>query len=154
MQTIQRRTALLIAAACFSGLTLAADDRGNRDEAKAMVDAAIEHIKKVGPDKAYKDFTTDKAAWNKKDLYVMVYDGKGVALAHGANEKLVGKDLNAVKDANGVAVVPGMNALAAKGGGWFDYDWPDPLTKKIAAKSTYAKKLPVGDGFVGVGVYR
>jgi len=150
-----RRTALLLAAAlCCSGAVHAADERGSKDEAKAMVDAAFEHIKKVGADKAYKDFTTDKAAWNKKDLYVMVYDSKGVALAHGANEKLVGKDMSAVKDGNGVPIVNGMVALAAKGGGWFDYDWPDPLTKKLMPKSTYARKQPNGEGFVGVGVYR
>lgn len=149
-----RRSVLLLTAACISGLAFAADERGSRDEAKALVDAAIEHIKKVGADKAYKDFTTDKASWTKKDLYVMVYDAKGVAVAHGSNEKLVGKDMTAVKDANGVAIVNGMIALAAKGGGWFDYDWPDPLTKKIMPKSTYAKKQPNGEGFVGVGVYR
>jgi len=131
-----------------------AQERGTKDEAKAMSDAAFEHVKKVGPDQAYKDFTSDKAKWTKKDLYVMVYDGKGVALAHGANEKLVGKDMSAVKDANGVAIVAGMVALAAKGGGWFDYDWPDPITKKIAAKSTYARKPPSGDGFIGVGIYK
>lgn len=150
-----RRTALLLAAAlCCSGAVHAADERGSKDEAKAMVDAAFEHIKKVGAEKAYKDFTTDKAAWNKKDLYVMVYDSKGIALAHGANEKLVGKDMSAVKDGNGVPIVNGMVALAAKGGGWFDYDWPDPLTKKLMPKSTYARKQPNGEGFVGVGVYR
>ncbi len=153
MQLI-RRSVLLLSAACLSGLTFAADERGSRDEAKALVDAAIEHIKKVGADKAYKDFTTDKASWTRKDLYVMVYDAKGIAVAHGSNEKLVGKDMTAVKDANGVAIVNGMIALAAKGGGWFDYDWPDPLTKKIMPKSTYAKKQPNGEGFVGVGVYR
>jgi len=149
-----RRTALLVAVACFSGLAFAADERGTKDEAKAMTDAAFEHIKKVGPEKAYKDFTTDKANWTKKDLYVMVYDGKGVNLAHGANEKLVGKDLSAMKDGNGVPIVGGLISLAAKGGGWFDYDWPDPITKKLAPKSTYARKLPSGEGFVGVGIYR
>ena len=149
-----RRSVLLLSVAGLSGLAFAADERGSRDEAKAMVDAAIEHIRKVGPEKAYKDFTADKATWTKKDLYVMVYDAKGTAMAHGGNEKLVGKDMTAVKDANGVAIVNGMIALAAKGGGWFDYDWPDPLTKKLAPKSTYAKKGPLGEGFVGVGVYR
>lgn len=150
-----RRTALLLAAAlCCAGAVHAADDRGSKDEAKAMVDAAFEHIKKVGAEKAYKDFTTDKAAWTRKDLYVMVYDSKGVNLAHGANEKLVGKDMSAVKDGNGVPIVGGMVALAAKGGGWFDYDWPDPLTKKLMPKSTYARKQPSGDGFIGVGIYR
>jgi signal transduction histidine kinase len=144
--------AAVLALSFVGGAT--AQERGTKAEAKAMADAAFEHIKKVGADKAYKDFTTDRASWNKKDLYVMVYDGKGIALANGANEKLVGKDLSSVKDGNGVPIITGMVAVAAKGGGWFDYDWPDPLTKKMTAKSTFARKQPSGDGFIGVGVYR
>ncbi len=132
----------------------AAQERGTRDEAKGLVEQALVHIKKVGPDKAFKDFTTDKATWTKKDLYVMVFDGKGVAQAHGANEKLVGKDMAGLKDANGVLIIKGLIAVAGKGGGWLDYDWPDPVTKKVMAKSTYAIPLPGSDGFVGVGVYK
>jgi len=128
--------------------------RGSREEAVALVEAAYKHIQKVGAEAAYKDFTQDTARWNKKDLYVMVYDNKGYSLANGVYKKLVGKDMSGLKDANGVAVVTGMIALAAKGGGWFDYDWPDPLTKKIMAKSTYTRSLPNGDGFIGVGVYK
>ena len=146
-------TAIAVSMTLFAQPSLA-QERGTKDEAKTMSDAAFEHIKKVGAEKAYKDFTTDKAAWVKKDLYVMVYDNKGVALAHGANEKLVGKDMTAVKDGNGVPIVTGMIGVAAKGGGWFDYDWPDPVTKKLMAKSTYARKQPNGEGFIGVGVYR
>ena len=153
MMKIHRRTALVLALLSLAG-TAFAQERGTKDEAKALADSAFEHIKKVGPEKAYKDFTTDKAAWNKKDLYVMVYDDKAVALAHGANEKLVGKDMSAIKDASGVPIVTGMVALAAKGGGWFDYDWPDPITKKLMGKSTYARKQPNGEGFIGVGIYR
>lgn len=153
MMMIPRRTVLAVAALCLAG-TAFAQERGTKDEAKAMADAAFEHVKKVGAEKAYKDFTTDKAAWNKKDLYVMVYDNKATALAHGANEKLVGKDMSAVKDANDVPIVNGMIAVAAKGGGWFDYDWPDPISKKVMAKSTFARKQPNGEGFIGVGVYR
>ena len=38
-------------------------------------------------------------------------------------------------------------------GGWVDYKWTHPLTKKIGNKSSYA--LPVTDDvFVGCGVYR
>jgi signal transduction histidine kinase len=147
-----------LATACLTAVFFTApalaQERGTKDEAKAMVDAAFDHIKKVGAEKAYKDFTTDKTHWVKKDLYVMVYDSKAVALAHGANEKLVGKDMSAVKDGNGKPVVGGLIDVAAKGGGWFDYDWPDPVTKKLMAKTTYARKQPNGEGFIGVGVYR
>ncbi len=134
--------------------TALAQERGTKEEAIAMTKAAFEHIKKVGAEKAYKDFTHDKASWTKKDLYVMVYDSKGVALAHGANDKIVGKDMSAIKDGAGNPLLPALIATAAKGGGWYDYDWPDPLTKKLASKSTYAIKQPNGEGFVGVGIYR
>ena len=134
--------------------TSVAQDRGTRDEAKGLTDQAINHIKKVGPEKAYKDFTTDKATWTKKDLYIMVFDSKGYSLAHGANEKLVGKDMIGLKDANGVLITKGLIAVAEKGGGWFDYDWPDPVSKKVMAKSTYVAPLPAGGGLLGVGVYK
>lgn len=153
MHHTSRIAATVLTAVCFA-LPAAAQERGTKDEAKTMVDAAYEHIKKVGPQKAYADFTTDKAAWTKKDLYVMVFDNKAVVLAHGGNEKLLGKDLSAVKDGNGKPVVPGLLDTAAKGGGWYDYDWPDPISKKMMAKSTYARKQPNGEGFVGVGIYR
>lgn len=154
MQNTSRIAAAMLMAACFALPATAADERGTKEEAKAMADAAFEHIKKVGPQKAYADFTTDKAAWTKKDLYVMVYDSKAVVLAHGGNEKLLGKDMSAVKDGNGKPVVTGLIDMAAKGGGWYDYDWPDPITKKMMGKSTFARKQPNGEGFVGVGIYR
>ncbi|WP_418514747.1 cache domain-containing protein [Delftia sp. PS-11] len=150
---LSRRLAMtaMLSIACVTGY---AQERATREEAKAMTDAAFEHIKKVGEAQAYKDFTTDKAKWNKKDLYVQVYNNNSINQAHGANPQLVGKDMTNVRDANGVNLVPDMIKMAAKGGGWVDYDWPDPITKKIMGKSTYVRKQPNGEGFVGVGVYR
>ena len=51
--------------------TSLAEERGTKDEAVAMTSAAVEHVKKVGREQAFKDFTEDKATWTKKDLYVM-----------------------------------------------------------------------------------
>lgn len=149
-----RRTLACVALAALAAAPVLAQERGTKEEAKAMADAAVEHIKKVGAEKAYKDFNTDKANWVKKDLYVIAQDDKAVFLVHGVNEKLIGKDMSAVKDVNGKPLSAGLIAMANKGGGWYDYDWPDPVTKKISAKSTYVRKLPQGEGFIGVGVYR
>jgi signal transduction histidine kinase len=133
-----------------------AQEHGSKDEAKALADSAWEHVKKVGKDQAFKDFSTDKANWTRKDLYVLATDFNGVTLAHGGNARLVGKGMLGVKDANGEAFVTKMIAAAQSpaGSGWVDYDWPHPQTKKIEGKSTYVRKLPGGDGFVGVGIYR
>jgi cytochrome c len=131
-----------------------AQAQSSREDAKAMVDAAVEHVKKVGPEKAFKDFTSD-AAWKKKDLYVMAYDNKGTVVGHGANEKLIGKNLIEMKDPNGVMVVAELTkAATTKGEGWVDYSWPHPQTKKLEDKSTYVRKLSNFEGWVGVGIYR
>ncbi len=131
-----------------------AQTQGTKDEAVAMVAAAVEHVKKVGPDQAFKDFTGD-AGWKKKDLYVMAYDNKGTVVGHGANEKLIGKNLIEMKDPNGVMVVAELTkAATTKGEGWVDYSWPHPQSKKLEDKSTYVRKLSNFDGWVGVGIYR
>lgn len=132
-----------------------AQENGTRDEAKAMVEAAIEHAKKVGAEQAFKDFT-DKAnaTWHKKDLYVFAYTMEGVNVAHGANDKLVGKNLIELKDPEGKLLIKELRDTAAKGGGWVEYEWPHPQSKKIESKVSYAKKMVNYEGFVGVGVYR
>jgi signal transduction histidine kinase len=135
--------------------TAAAQEFGTREEAKQMVDAAVEHVKKVGPEHAFKDFTEkSNAVWHKKDLYVFAYTSAGVNVAHGANDKLIGKNLIELKDPNGKLLISAMLEVAAKGGGWVDYEWPHPETKKIEKKVSYAKKMVNFDGFLGVGVYR
>ena len=154
MNMIQRRAVIALASLCIAGVAMA-EERGTKDEAKAMADAAFEHIKKVGPEKAYKDFTTDKAKWTKKDLYVFVFDMKGNMLAHGANDKLVGKNMIEMRDAKGLSGPAEMAKIAkGPGSGWYDYDTENPMTKKIAAKSTYVRNLPGADAYVGVGIYR
>jgi signal transduction histidine kinase len=133
-----------------------AQERGTKDEAKALADAAFEHVKKVGAEQAYKDFTTDKAHWTKKDLYVAVTDLDGNTLAHGANEKLIGKNMLGIKDANGVSFMAKMieTAKSPAGSGWVDYDWANPLSKKIEGKTSFVRMAPGNKTVVSVGYYR
>lgn len=147
--------ASLLATLALTALPALAQQNATRDEAKAMVDAAVEHVKKVGAEQAFKDFS-DKSntQWQKKDLYVFAYNMEGVNVAHGANDKLIGKNLIDLKDPNGKALIQALRDTAAKGGGWVEYEWPHPQTKKIESKISYTRKLSNYDGFVGAGVYR
>jgi cytochrome c len=142
--------AMLLLAGAASG-----QERGNPDEARAMVDDAVAYVGRVGPGQAFKDFT-DRAntTWHRKDLYVFAYTLEGVSLAHGANERLVGKNLMDVRDPNGKFLVRELRDMALKGGGWVTYDWPHPYSRRIEAKTSYVRKLVDFDGFVGVGISR
>jgi cytochrome c len=149
----------LILASAFAGAAFVAtaqEQRGTKEEAVALVNAAAAHVQKAGPEQAYKDFT-DKAntEWRKKDMYVFVNRFDGTTLAHGGNDKLVGKNMSELKDQDGKPFIMEMTATARKSGsGWVDYNWVHPETKKLAAKTSYVKALPSGDALVGVGIYR
>lgn len=149
------RHVLTVLLAGFISVSAMAQDHGTKDEAKAMVNSALAHIKKAGADQAFKDFAADKATWTKKDLYLFVQDMKGGMVFHGSNEKLIGKNLMELKDQNGKAFVHAfIDALATNNDAWVDYDWANPVTKKVEGKSSYVKRIPGFDGFIGVGVYR
>lgn len=131
-----------------------AQERGSKDEARALNDAAVAHIKKVGIDQAMKDFAADRKRWMPKDLYPFVMEFGGVMRFH-ISDKLMGRDALGVKDASGKEFGKEMVSLAAKKGtGWVDYEWAHPVSKKIEDKSAFIQRVPGADMFVGVGVYR
>ncbi|WP_457390688.1 cache domain-containing protein [Roseateles sp. P5_E1] len=148
-----RRLILIGACSAAMGAASAADPaRGTKDEAKALAEAAAAHVNKVGSEQAFKDFADAK--WHPKDMYVFAQSMDGVMIYHGANEKLVGKNFNDVKDSTGKEFNKEMIAAAKKGAGWVDYQWVHPATKKIEDKTSYVVRINKPEGFVGVGIYR
>ena len=122
-------------------------------DATDMVKRAAGYIKEQGKDKAFAEFNNSSGMFKKGDLYIFVVDLQGKMLAHGANAKLIGKDLMDLKDSDGKFFVKEYIDLAkAKGNGWSDYKWVNPNTKAIEHKSTYVEK--VNDVVVGCGIYK
>ncbi|HYD60128.1 MAG TPA: cache domain-containing protein [Noviherbaspirillum sp.] len=122
-------------------------------DATAMVKKAVGYVKEQGRDKALAEFNNPSGMFKKGDLYIFVTDLQGKMLAHGANPKLVGKDLIDLKDSDGKLFVKEYIDLAkSKGSGWSDYKWVNPTTKAIELKSTYVEK--VDDMVVGCGIYK
>lgn len=144
--------ATLLCALALQGQAVAAD-KGTAAEAVALVQKAGAHLKANGKDKAYADFNNPNGGFKDRDLYIMVYDLKGTTVAHGANPKMIGKDLIDLKDAEGVPIVRRfIDTANGKGKGWVDYKWPNPVSKAIEAKSTYVEKH--GDVLIGAGIYK
>ena len=134
-------------------LATAVNATGTADEAKALVEKAVASYKANGKDKAVAAFNDPKGEFVKGDLYIFMMDDACNVLAHGANQKLVGKNVAELKDADGKLFMQEIRDLARKGGGWIDYKWTNPETKKIQAKSTYVMPLD-GGLFVGCGIYK
>jgi signal transduction histidine kinase len=143
---------VLAVASLISSAVIAADNFATPKEAEAMVAKAA---KAVGADKAatLKEITGKDKKWVDRDLYAVVYDMNGKCLAHGQNEKQVGKDLIDLADADGKEFVKERVEFAkSKGKFWHDYKFTDPVSKKVLPKSAYCEKT--GDVIVCAGVYK
>lgn len=133
--------------------TATAADQGTTAEAEAMVKKAVAYVKANGAEKAYEEFTNGKS-FKDRDLYIFAYDLTGKNLAHGANAKLVGKDLIGLKDPTGKLILPPLIEMAkTKGKGWSEpFKFRNPVSEKMEDKVIYLER--VGDTFVGCGVYK
>jgi signal transduction histidine kinase len=119
-----------------------------------MVKKAVALIKSDGKEKAFAAFSDPaNKDFHDRDLYIYVYDLNGVAVAHGVNPKLVGKNLLDMKDNEGKPMIQEMVKVAKeKGNGWVDFKWPNPVTKAVESKSGYVERA--GDLLVGSGIYK
>ncbi len=142
---------LMVAGMVMLG-TLGVACAGDKEDAKALVKKASAFLKENGKEKAFPEISNQHGKFVKGELYVFVFDPKGVMLAHGANAKLIGKNLYDLKDPDGIYFTRDILNVAKKGGGWTPkYKFTNPATKKIENKVTYAE--PVGDLTVACGVY-
>lgn len=146
-------TSIVTAALFLMSAGAYAGDQGTADEAVAMTRKAVAAINADGEDKVLSEITGKGARFIDRDLYVIVYNLDGKCLAHGANAKLVGKDLLENQDVDGKYYVKERMELAkVKASFWQDYKFTNPTTKKIEPKSTYCERD--GGRIVCVGVYK
>jgi len=125
----------------------------SREEAMALVRKAADFIKKNGKDKAFREFNNPKGMFVKGDLYIFAQDMAGVMKAHPMNSVLIGKDVSGMKDVDGKHFGRELlEAARSKGSGWVDYNWLNPGTDEVIAKSTYCMR--VEDTMLACGIYR
>jgi signal transduction histidine kinase len=137
----------------FSGNGYAAEKPGTAAEAEAMVKKAIAFAKAKGNDAALAEISNPKGKFVDRDLYVTVYDMNGKCMAHGANPKMIGKDLIGLKDPDGKEFFKERIEIAKTAGkGWQDYKFSNPLTKKIEPKRAYFERN--GDLVFACGFYK
>lgn len=128
-------------------------ERGTAQEAINMVKKAVVYLKKNGKEKTFAEINNPKGQFVDRDLYLAVGDLDGVTVAHGANPRLVGKNLIDYKDADEKYVFKEfINLAKTKGTGWVDYKFMDPINKSIQQKSSYIELV---DGvYIACGIYK
>jgi cytochrome c len=137
------------------GLTAGPVAAGNSPaDAEAMVKKAIDFYKANGKEKTVAAMNDPNGEFKQGELYAFMFDFDVNCMAHPANPKLVGKNLSDLKDAEGKQFMQEMAAKAKAGGGWTDYKWSNPETKKLQDKSSYALPVSGESIFIGCGIYK
>lgn len=143
---------LVMSAALATGAAWAAEEVTSK-EAEAMVKKGVAYIKANGKEKGYAEITSKQSQFTDRDLYLVVYRLDGTPLAHGANEKMVGKNLIDLKDVDGKEFVRERVEMAkAKSSFWQDYKFTNPVSRKVEAKTMYCERLD--DTAVCGGIYK
>ena len=146
-------TVVLALGLAFGPAAFAKEGNATKDDAVATVKKGIAFIKANGKDKGYAEVSNKEGQFIDRDLYLVVYGLDGTVRAHGANGKMVGKNLIDLKDVDGKPFVKERVELAqSKGTFWQDYKFTNPVSKKIEPKQMYCEKLD--DAVVCGGIYK
>ncbi len=153
MRPILLLSALTLSTLLTTPFALAAAGGATEADAVTMVQKGVAFIKTQGKEKGYAEITSKEGQFRHQDLYLVVYGLDGTVHAHGANQKMVGKNLIEMKDMDGKPFVKERVELGkAKPSFWQDYKFANPETKKIEPKSMYCERQD--DTVVCGGIYK
>ena len=123
-----------------------------KHQALVWVEKAKSFYNHSGKRIALAEFSDSKGAFVEDELYIFVLSTNGTMLAHGVNEKYIGRDFIDVKDSDGRSFIREIvGATRTKGSGMTQYKWFNPVTKEDQIKHVYFEK--VDDVIICGGVY-
>jgi len=146
------RSGISIVFALLAGPALAAAPANapTPAEAKAMLDKAVAYYKEHGRKDALAAFSTRKAPFSDRTLYVFCIGPDKKLVADGEYREYVGQSADLIKDSSGKMLGQAMLDAAA-GPGEIHYSFFNPATQLIEPKMAYLTK--VESDVCGVGVY-
>lgn len=118
-----------------------AADHPTREQVVAFVQEGLTYAKRHGKEAFLKEIMNDQGIFKRGELYFYAYDFNGIVLSHGATPSLVGKNLIDFKDKTGFKLIAALRDTAAAGGGWVNFYWENPVSKKMEKKIGYVVKL-------------
>ena len=127
--------------------------QGTADQARQLVFDAMVHIRSAGYEQAVRDFHDKNGPFIDRDMYIFIFDRRGIYQVHGALPE---------KDNTDLRIIPGLDAdkLVADAwevcdqeqGGWVNYVITNPVTRETQAKTSYV--VPLDDHhLLGCGCY-
>jgi hypothetical protein len=127
--------------------------QGTADQARQLAFDAMVHIRSAGYEQAVRDFHDPRGHFVDRDLYVFIFDRRGVYQVHGAMPEKDGTDLHAIVglDANKL-VADAWDVCDNEQGCRVNYTITNPVTHDVQAKTSYVIPLD-NNRLVGCGCY-
>ncbi|MEK8033279.1 methyl-accepting chemotaxis protein [Ideonella sp. DXS29W] len=125
--------------------------QGSADEARALVDRAVELIQARGLSAASAIFRDPKGGFLDRDLYIFVTDREGRYHVHGAKPAMEGKLVHEVPGIDGDRFAR-ESWQATSGSHWVEYTILNQKTGQIQPKASYVVALNDRQ-LVGCGIY-
>jgi signal transduction histidine kinase len=124
-----------------------------RAAAVSLTGRAVAHFRAVGRQRALAEFSDRSGAFVAGEAYVFCHAADGTVIAHGGNPALVGRNMMNARDPDGRRPTENLNRIAlTEGAGWFEFRWPNPVTKRIQDRVAYILKVDddtvCGSGYV------
>jgi len=128
------------------------DRNDERGRVIALVKEAVDHVRRHGVTQACADLNDPRGPFVRGEDYVFAMAADGTQLAFPPDPSLVGRNNADDKDPAGKAVGREILKVAqARGFGWVDYLFRNPVTGRIAPKSVYVES--VAGIVLGCGIY-
>ena len=146
---------VIAAVLCVIAVTTSAEtSKPTADQIKALTIKASDVIRDKGVEAARTIFNQD-GEFKHDEIYVNVIDGKGVWVIYPPKPEGVGKSVLNIQDADGKYLVQDILQLAAaKGEGWIEYRWKNPVTNLLQLKESYVRQVSGTDYVVYIGRYK
>lgn len=104
-------------------------------QTKQLVKTAVAYFKQNGADATWPLISNPNGPFVKGDIYSFVYDFKGLCVAHGQNQALVGQNLIDLVDSRGKPIIRELIKIAKKDGkGWLTYEWRNELKRSYVER--------------------
>jgi methyl-accepting chemotaxis protein len=126
--------------------------QGTADEAHALVTKAVALYRRRGA-ACLPEITDAANRFADRDMYVFAWDRSLVYHAFAGKPHNLRKTAAQILGTDVSRLTHDVWAVAAKGGGWVDYDFLNPATGLVAPKTSFV--VPVSDALVlGCGIYK
>ena len=123
------------------------------EDAQAMVRQAVDFYRRHGRERFLIACNDPRGPFRRGSLYAFAYDLEMTMLAHPVTPELVGQNLLDQPGGSGGRDFRReiQEVALAKGSGWVDYPYENPLTRRIESKTTYVER--VDDLIINAGAY-